>query len=50
MKIIIIGANGTIGKHVVKALETGNEIIKVGLKSGDYQLDISDTRSIKDLF
>jgi len=50
MKIIIIGATGTIGKHVVKALETGNEIIKVGLKSGDHQVDISDTRSIRNLF
>ena len=50
MKIIIIGASGTIGKHVVKALETGNEIIKVGLKSGDHQVDISDTGSIKEMF
>ena len=49
MKIIIIGASGTIGKHVVKALENGNEIIKVGSKSGDYQVDISDNRSIKEL-
>ncbi|MBE9463722.1 short chain dehydrogenase [Dyadobacter subterraneus] len=47
MKIIIIGATGTIGKHVVKALESGHEIIKVGSKSGDYQVDISDNRSIK---
>jgi len=50
MKIIIIGATGTIGKHVVKALETGNEIIKVGSKSGDYQADITNPESIKDLF
>ena len=49
MKIIIIGASGTIGKHVVKALENGNEIIKVGSKSGDYQVEISDNRSIKAL-
>lgn len=50
MKIIIIGATGTIGKHVVKALENGNEIIKVGSKSGDYQVNISDSASIKALF
>lgn len=50
MKIIIIGATGTIGKHVVKALESSNEIIKVGSKSGDYQVDISNTASIKALF
>jgi len=50
MKIIIIGATGTIGKHVVKALESGNEIIKAGSKSGDLQVNISDNGSIKDLF
>jgi len=50
MKIIIVGATGTIGKHVVKALENNNEIIKVGSKSGDYQVDIADPESIKKLF
>ncbi|MCC8410652.1 short chain dehydrogenase [Mucilaginibacter sp. UR6-1] len=50
MKIIIIGASGTIGKHVVKALETDNEIVKVGSKSGDYQVNIADANSIKALF
>jgi NAD(P)-dependent dehydrogenase (short-subunit alcohol dehydrogenase family) len=50
MKIIVIGATGTIGKHVVKALENGNEIVKVGSKSGDYQVNIADEKSIKDLF
>jgi len=50
MKIIIIGATGTIGKDVVKALENNNEIIKVGSKSGDYQADITDTVSIKKMF
>lgn len=50
MKIIVIGATGTIGKHVVKALEKGDDIIKVGSKSGDYQVNISDNGSIKLLF
>lgn len=50
MKIIIIGATGTIGKHVVKALENGNEIIQIGSKSGDFQVDIADAASIKALF
>jgi NAD(P)-dependent dehydrogenase (short-subunit alcohol dehydrogenase family) len=50
MKIIIIGATGTIGKHAVKALEKDNEIIKVGSKSGDFQVDITNTESIKNLF
>lgn len=50
MKIIIVGASGTIGKHIVKALEGDHEIIKVGSRSGDIQADITDPESIKHLF
>ncbi|TLV02907.1 short chain dehydrogenase [Dyadobacter luticola] len=50
MKIIIVGGTGTIGKHVVKALEAGNEIIEVGSKSGDFQIDITDLSSIQSFF
>ncbi|MBT33786.1 MAG: short chain dehydrogenase, partial [Thalassobius sp.] len=50
MKIIIVGASDTIGKHVVKALEKDNEIVKVGSKSGDIQIDMSDPDSIKNMF
>ncbi len=50
MKIIIIGATGTIGKHVTKALEKEHEVIKVGSKSGDLQADITSTESIEKLF
>lgn len=49
MKIVIIGANGTIGKHVQVAL-AGHEIVKVGKSSGDFQVDISDEKSVKSLF
>jgi NAD(P)-dependent dehydrogenase (short-subunit alcohol dehydrogenase family) len=47
MKIIIVGATGTLGKHVVKALEKDHEVIKAGSKSGDLQLDISSPESIE---
>lgn len=50
MKIIIIGATGTIGKHVTKALEANHEIVKAGLKSGDRQVDITNQDSIKRFF
>jgi len=51
MKIVIVGASGTIGKHVARALEAaGHQLVRVGSKSGDIQVDISDPRSIKDLF
>lgn len=50
MKIIIVGATGTIGKHVVTALQKDHEIIQVGSKSGDYQLDITSPEAIKSFF
>src|SRR5215468_1554912 len=50
MKIVVIGATGTIGKAVVEALRDRNEIIKVGSKSGDLQVDIKDAGSIRKLF
>ena len=50
MKIIIVGATGTIGKHVVKSLASANEIIRVGSQSGDVQVDITSTSSISSLF
>ncbi|WP_214071964.1 short chain dehydrogenase [Mucilaginibacter sp. dw_454] len=50
MKIIIVGASGTIGKHVVAALKKDHEIITAGSKSGDYQVDITSTESIEKFF
>jgi len=50
MKIVIIGATGTIGKHVANALAPHHDVIRVGSKSGDLQVDIKDTNSITNLF
>ncbi|MDN3580818.1 short chain dehydrogenase [Mucilaginibacter flavus] len=50
MKIIIIGATGTIGKHVTAALQKEHEVVKAGSKSGDVQVDISSTASIENLY
>ena len=50
MKIIIVGATGTMGKHLVSALEKDHEIIRVGSKSGDIQADITSPDSIENLF
>lgn len=46
MKIIIVGATGTIGRHITTALEKEHEVIKAGSKSGDLQVDISSPASI----
>ena len=50
MKIIIVGATGTMGKHLISALENEHEIIKVGSRSGDIITDITSTESIENLF
>lgn len=50
MKIIIIGATGTIGRHVSKELEKRHEIVRVGSKSGDIQMDMTSSESVWSLF
>jgi len=50
-RIIVIGASGTIGKKVVKRLqEVGHNVVSVSRKSGDYQADISNRKSLETLF
>ena len=51
MKIIIIGATGTIGRAVHKHLSArGHTITTVGRTSGDIQCDITDETQIDELF
>ena len=49
MKIIVIGAHGTIGKEVVRALSAGNEIIEASRSQG-VKVDIRDVASIRAMF
>src|ERR1700732_1530212 len=51
MKIILIGANGKIGELVQKALAgAGHEIVKVGHKSGDFQVEIENREGVRKLY
>jgi len=50
MKILLIGAGGTIGSAVDKELSQRHEVIRIGRSSGDFQVDISDSASIRKLF
>ncbi|WWL43597.1 short chain dehydrogenase [Pseudomonas parakoreensis] len=50
MKILLIGAAGTIGSAVDKELSQRHEVIRIGRSSGDFQVDISDSASIRKLF
>lgn len=50
MKIVIVGATGTLGKKVSFAFSQNHEIIRVGKTSGDVQVDITSETSIKAMF
>ncbi|WP_028631003.1 short chain dehydrogenase [Metapseudomonas resinovorans] len=50
MKIILVGASGTIGQAIEQELKERHEIIRVGRSSGDQQADITDPASIRHLF
>ncbi len=50
MKILLIGAAGTIGSAVDKELSQRHEVIRIGRSSGDFRVDISDSDSIRRLF
>lgn len=50
MKIILIGASGTLGQAVANELAPRHEIIRVGRSSGDFRVDITDSASIRALF
>lgn len=50
MRIVVIGAAGTIGKEVVKVLAREHQIVQVGRRSGDFQADIASKASLEQLF
>jgi NAD(P)-dependent dehydrogenase (short-subunit alcohol dehydrogenase family) len=50
MKILIVGASGTIGAFVAGALAERHEDVKAGSKSGDVRVDIKDAGSIRKMF
>ncbi len=50
MKVIVIGATGTLGKAVSNELAARHDIIEVGKSKGQYQVDLTQSESIKALF
>ncbi len=49
-KVVIIGANGTIGSAIADRLGGKHEVVRVGLKEGDHTVDLASKKSIEDLF
>lgn len=50
MKILVVGAAGTIGRFIVNELAPRHEIIEASKSRGQYQVDITDQESIRQLF
>ncbi|HYG98396.1 MAG TPA: short chain dehydrogenase [Terriglobales bacterium] len=47
LRILLVGASGTLGRAVGAELLSRHEVITAGSKSGDIRLDIADTASIR---
>ncbi|NKB61336.1 MAG: short chain dehydrogenase [Gammaproteobacteria bacterium] len=50
MKIILIGASGTVGQAALEALSPRHEIITVGRTGGDIQIDIERVENIRAMY
>lgn len=50
MRILIIGATGTIGKEIVNALSEGHEIVTASRSGSDLQVDITNPESIEAMY
>jgi NAD(P)-dependent dehydrogenase (short-subunit alcohol dehydrogenase family) len=50
MKIVVIGAPGTIGRAIVAELDARHDIVEVGKSRGALQVDLLDIAGVRDLF
>ena len=50
MKVLLVGASGTIGKAIIKELAPRHEIIEVGKAKGQHQVDITNVENVRQLF
>ncbi|QDD91644.1 short chain dehydrogenase [Pseudomonas oryzihabitans] len=50
MKVILVGASGTLGSAIAERLGRRHDLIRVGRHSGDLQADITEQASIRAMF
>ncbi len=50
MKIVIVGASGTMGSYLSNALGKEHEVIKADRNGADVQVDITSTASIENMY
>ena len=49
MRVLVIGATGTIGRAVSEALEAGHEVLRAS-RNGPLRVDLADTATLSPLF
>lgn len=50
MKILLVGASGTLGQAVARHLGQQHEILAAGRHSGSLRVDLTDDASVRELF
>jgi NAD(P)-dependent dehydrogenase (short-subunit alcohol dehydrogenase family) len=50
MRVIVVGATGTIGRAIVEALEARHEVVPVSHSGGRHRVDLAAPESIASLF
>jgi NAD(P)-dependent dehydrogenase (short-subunit alcohol dehydrogenase family) len=50
VKIIVVGATGTIGRAIVDEFSPRHELVEVGNQKGDVNVDITSTSSITQMY
>lgn len=50
MKIILIGASGTIGQRIYETFSNKHEVIRAGRSGADVEVDITDAASIEKMY
>ena len=50
MKILLIGASGTIGRRIHETLSSKHEIVRASRKGEDVEVDITSTDSIEQMY
>lgn len=50
MKVVVVGANGDMGKAVCEELAARHEVIRAGRSSGDVIVDMSDPASVAEMY
>ena len=50
MRVLVVGANGTIGQAIVRALSPRHEVVRASRSGSEVKVDITDPESIRRMY